>query len=198
MELFKRFATTNAKTKQASTVNRQRYWWISNEGNVKITDNYSEKTIWPKISLTGGKPGNRYAAISLNIGGKYIHKIVAAAFLGPKPNDTERWVVDHIDENRLNNNVDNLQWLTNSDNLRKYWRARKANTLQEHSNYQELYTNITESTPRADRDAMIIELYTTGISGVKIRKRLGLSHNVIWNAIRDYRALNNITKYNSK
>lgn len=40
---------------------------------------------------------------------KYIHKLVAQAFI-PNPNNLPE--VNHKDENKLNNNIDNLEWCT--------------------------------------------------------------------------------------
>lgn len=45
-----------------------------------------------------------------------VHRIVAEAFV-PNPNGYD--TVDHIDGNKLNNNADNLQWLSRGDNIRK-------------------------------------------------------------------------------
>ena len=45
-----------------------------------------------------------------------IHRLVAEAFI---PNPDNLPAVDHIDGNKLNNNVENLQWISNSDNTRK-------------------------------------------------------------------------------
>lgn len=45
-----------------------------------------------------------------------VHRLVAEAFI---PNPDNLPCVDHIDGNKLNNNVENLQWISHSDNMRK-------------------------------------------------------------------------------
>ena len=44
----------------------------------------------------------------------YVHRMVAEYFI-PNPNNYP--VVDHIDNNRLNNRADNLQWCTQKHNV---------------------------------------------------------------------------------
>lgn len=50
--------------------------------------------------------------------GVVLHRLVAEAFI-PNPNNLPQ--VDHIDDNKENNKVSNLQWITNYDNMRKSW-----------------------------------------------------------------------------
>lgn len=45
-----------------------------------------------------------------------IHKLVATHFI-PNPDGLE--TIDHIDGNKKNNNVTNLQWMSRGDNVRK-------------------------------------------------------------------------------
>ena len=46
-----------------------------------------------------------------------VHKLVALAFLGPMPGD--KWVIDHIDEDKMNNHCTNLRYATRSENQLK-------------------------------------------------------------------------------
>ena len=45
----------------------------------------------------------------------YVHRLVAEAFLGEASSDM---TVNHKDGNRQNNHVDNLEWLSRTDNIR--------------------------------------------------------------------------------
>ncbi len=60
---------------------------------------------------------------------KYVHRLVAEAFI-PNPNNLED--VNHKDHNRANNHVDNLEWLSGVDNQHEMfdfygidWRLKK-------------------------------------------------------------------------
>ena len=59
-----------------------------------------------------------YEQIKINYQGLHIHKsihrLVAEAFI---PNLLNKEYVNHIDGNKLNNTVDNLEWCTNSENI---------------------------------------------------------------------------------
>lgn len=86
---------------------------ISNFGNV-----YScrrKKLLHPATSYSDG-----YALVLLYKDGvnkmKGVHRLVAEAFI-PNPNNLP--IVDHIDGNKHNNHVLNLEWVTQKENVRR-------------------------------------------------------------------------------
>ena len=75
---------------------------VSNKGRVK-------KDSTDKIMVLSENGG--YCRITIS---KHVHRLVAEAFID-KPDKNKCWV-DHIDGNRSNNNVENLRWVTPSEN----------------------------------------------------------------------------------
>lgn len=77
--------------------------------------------------LTNQIGKNGYLYIDLNKNGirtrKYIHRLVAEAFL-PNPNNLPQ--VNHKDENKSNNNVNNLEWISIKDNANYGTRTERA------------------------------------------------------------------------
>ena len=58
---------------------------------------------------------NGYKCIGLFNKPRYVHRMVAETFLG-----VSDLFVNHIDGNKLNNHISNLEWCTNIDNLKHY------------------------------------------------------------------------------
>lgn len=89
------------------------YFLVSTEGEV-----YSLRT---KRVLKGGRSKNGYAVLSSKIGGRKgkaiclkIHRLVAEAFI---PNPENKPHVNHIDGDKTNNFVENLEWVTSRENV---------------------------------------------------------------------------------
>lgn len=95
---------------------------ISNLGNLKSLEKIihqrkraykaKEKIMKPNILTTGYYYANLYKN---GVVKKYVlHRLVANAFL---PNLLNKPEVNHIDGNKLNNCVSNLEWVTNKENV---------------------------------------------------------------------------------
>lgn len=69
--------------------------------------------------------GGYYAVASNHLPEKYVHRIVATAFVHNDDPETKR-IVDHIDGNKHNNHYTNLQWITQSENMKRAHARRKA------------------------------------------------------------------------
>lgn len=91
---------------------------IPNYDNYFIYDNGDVLNASTGKILKGsiGEHGYKYYRLSKNNTKKmfYAHKLVAEAFL---PNPDNLPVVNHKDGNKLNNNVDNLEWVSYSENI---------------------------------------------------------------------------------
>lgn len=85
---------------------------ISTYGNIKSLKNNNIKILKPSKSNSG------YLQIVLCKDGKtknhFIHRLVAENFIENKNNYSE---INHKDENKLNNHIDNLEWCTRLYNM---------------------------------------------------------------------------------
>jgi hypothetical protein len=108
MENWKQFYTSRyGRTTSTQT------WWISDHGRVKITNTANDKVRYPKLSVTANNRTNGYLAISINNAPeKYVHRLVARYFL---ENPENKRTVNHIDADKRNNHVDNLEWATDKE-----------------------------------------------------------------------------------
>lgn len=92
----------------------------TNKPSLRLND-FSGNLRKVKLSLkkTGYKYANIYWGSTTNDRSSIrVHRIVYSHFVGPIP---ETLVVDHINGDKGDNRVENLQLLTKAENTKKYW-----------------------------------------------------------------------------
>lgn len=82
--------------------------YVSTDGRIKDAE---KRIIEPKVVKKG------YLAVKTASGLKNVHRIVMETFRGKKP--SEEYTVDHIDSNKRNNSLKNLEYVTAEDNLKR-------------------------------------------------------------------------------
>lgn len=154
---------------------------ISNFGNVKILArnytryNYLTKRyniIKVKEKITQGTINGGYRRICLTKNkvekNKHIHKLVAEAFI-PNPNNYS--YVNHIDGNKQNNYIDNLEWCTLYQNNTHAYKTglRKSTDITPilqydlEGNFIREYKSINEASKEANLDIRHISRNINGI-----------------------------------
>lgn len=101
--------------------NYEGYYIVSNTGRIKSLDRIEKINGWQRIKrgkeLIPYNCGAGYLVVCLAKNGYkrkfYIHRIVAETFI---PNINNKKEVDHIDTIVTNNRIDNLRWVTRSEN----------------------------------------------------------------------------------
>ena len=145
---------------------------VSTCGNVKSlpkvrrngTGTYiqKERLLKPSNTSTG------YKKVELYKDGKRksfkVHRLVAIAFI---PNPDNKPEVNHIDGNKINNNIDNLEWVTSSENT--------------------IHAYETGSSPNKKEldEIRIIELYNKGTSKEEISRMFDVSNVVIARILKE-------------
>ena len=116
---------------------------VSNLGRVKSLGRFIESRlkgvdkVWKaERILKTCKRTNGYIGVGLRKNGKgknfNIHRLVAIAFLDNPENKPQ---VNHIDGNKKNNNVSNLEWVTNSENQKHAYKHGLIKTIPTEDRY---------------------------------------------------------------
>lgn len=79
---------------------------------------YKHVRLYPEDARFGYYPDNRGIRPKL----EKVHRLVAQLFI-PKPSEEDVWEVNHIDSNKENNAVTNLEWVTRQENITHSWKS---------------------------------------------------------------------------
>lgn len=135
---------------------------VSNLGRVKSLKFNREIILKPRIK--------NYAYVSLSFNSLcnnfYIHRLVAIAFI---PNPENKLEVNHIDGNKYNNSVSNLEWNTSKENKSH----AKTIGLYNQKGCNSVNSKVTEKD--------VLEIRNSNLSYVKLSKIYKISPSSIFN-----------------
>jgi len=137
---------------------------IDENGN--IYSKYLKSFLQPKLGDNG------YYEVTLFLDGKRhyksVHRLVAETFI---PNPENKLCVNHIDGNKLNNNVYNLEWVTHSENTK-------------HAFANNLIKPRGQSISKELQDKIIS--YNGILSQRKIAQKLNTTYSIVNTCLKNY------------
>lgn len=150
---------------------------VSNLGRIKrialYTNQYKKQWKSNKILNTNHTDLRGYCHVVLckdGISHCYkVHRLVAQAFI-PNPDNLPQ--INHIDGNKVNNSVDNLEWCTASENMyHSYRKLHRKSAVAKKINQYDLNNNFIK----------------TWLSSAEIEKHLGVNHSNIASCCKNIR-----------
>ena len=146
-------------------------YMISNKGNV-----YS-KNIKRNLKLTPNTRG--YLRVAIHIPGERthvvsVHSMVIETFKGPKP--SPEYQIDHIDGDKSNNYVENLEWVTASENILRAFKNGLKEGVKGSDHPVSVYTD--EQIHKA------CKLLEQGMTIPNVAKEVGIPKSYLYNIAR--------------
>lgn len=148
---------------------------ISNKGRVKSYKQRKEKF------LSTHKTHGNYIIVNLSSNGKNksyrLHRLVAKAFI---PNKDKKEFVNHIDGNKHNNSVSNLEWCTRQENEIHAWKNGMKEKIRitsiANSKTARKYIHINKPVRQFDLNMNFIKEWD---SAFQVQKQIGIDSSAI-------------------
>lgn len=149
------------------------FYQISNLGRVKSFKNKKH----PKL-LTICMDSSQYLYVGLSLHGKTknhrIHRLVAQAFI---PNPENKPQVNHKDEDKTNNKVENLEWMTAKENANYGTRIQRIIPKMKKSLTGRTLTR--EHVQKMGKKVVCLETGEIFDSTMDVERNKGIAHNSI-------------------
>ena len=130
---------------------------IRNRQNGKIKRQYIGSTGYYMVSFSYGNKSNPHR----------VHRLLALCFI---PNPSKLPHINHIDGNKTNNDLENLQWVTHEDNMKHAFATGLVNNSGEKNGQAKL---------NPDKVREIKQLLAIGVSQQKIANSFSVSRSCI-------------------
>lgn len=163
------------------------FYEVSNMGQVRVKDRLINIGAWGGTELRKGKILSKvtdirgYHKVVMRIDGKpkkvTVHKLVSLAFI---PNEHNKPAINHIDGDKTNNRVSNLEWVTNKENTHHAW----DNGLMSNFGVNHAMSVLSE--------AQVLEIYNSDGFMKDIGKKYGVSAQTV-SSIKKGKTWNHIT-----
>ena len=148
-------------------VGYEEYFQISNFGRVfSKRSNKILKTVKAEYEIFTTRLSGRGKSTCFK-----IHRLVAKAFI---ENPLDKHEVNHIDGNKHNNHVDNLEWTTESENKKHAYKAGLRNKELDRMAKADINMEIARN---------IRKMKSSGMSGADITRKTGISYNIVRSVI---------------
>lgn len=164
--------------------------WIEGyEGHYRVSDHgrvYSEKSKKFMGVNRITKDGYNYIALSKNNKSKEfrMHRLVATHFI---PNPDNKETVNHIDGNKLNNHVDNLEWSTRHENMQH---AYNLGLKEMHKGHEHVSSKLTLEQIKEIRATY--KPRAKGRSAIALGKKYGVHNSTILRIVKNERYAENV------
>jgi len=146
-----------------TTVKGHPRYEISRNGTIRNRENLKIKSQY--VGSTG------YYMVSFSYNNKSkpqrVHRLLATTF---KPNPENKPNINHLDGNKLNNDLNNLEWCTHAENMRHAFRTGLANNTG-------IKNGMAKLNPASARK--IKQLLSEGVSQQKIADQFNVSRSCI-------------------
>ena len=150
---------------------------VSSQGNVRRSKPASRTFVGRILKASATTKG--YLQVDLRDGARrtvLVHVLVAEAFLSPRP--TLKHQINHCDGNKANNVVENLEWVTGSENVQH---AHRLGLVKPARGERVTHAKLTASSVRDIR-----RQYARGGSTQRTLARLfGVTQKAIWQIVKD-------------